>query len=776
MVKYILNVLFLFFAGYALAQPQPCIDPEMTPLCQDACVICDIDGFTGVNNSQVVGIGPSDFCTTFQHNITWIAFIAGSEDLTIEVEVSNCQINWGLEIGIYESLDCETFQQVTFCDTDVDEGETGVFSNNEPLTVGQYYYFVMDGSAGDICNYTVNVTEGTTKVGALQPLDQITGPSLACPNDIQIFSVPHVDGANFTNWYVNGTFVSATADTLEYEFPADGTYQICYEAFNVCDTIPPVCTSILIESRPPVVFDEIICEGDSLHLPQIDTFFTAAGAYNYSFIDSAGCEQVVMGLLDTLPTVYTNLELEFCFGDTVFFGSQALTSTGFYNVPLVASTMCDSVLLLDLSTFLCDIDGGFADDNLLCAGDANGQLVFNLLDGNHPYSFQWEEETGSNLTGTGTSDINSTTIVIPDLIAGVYSITITDASGSIGVFVGQVFEPFYVNAQVETSVYSDANVTCPGSSDGSIQVTPFNGVSPYNYLWNTGEQTDFVDELSSGSYSVTITDSNGCTVIKESTLIDPVPVSAEFTIEEPNCNPTNSGIINASSVDGGTGPYLYAYDGGEFTSNPIYADLLPGQYSVAIEDAYGCRFEESFELLEPNTLVLDLEEQLEICLGDSIQIIPFVNLDNLQYSWSTTSNISCFDCPRPYARPFDDGTYHLTAIMPNGCERSDSVLVTVSKFRKIYFPNVFSPNNDGINDIFRPFSSKEVGQILEFEVYNRWGSQVASFRNLAPNSFTGWNGKLNNEIVDMGVYVWRAKVEYLDGEVIDYKGDVTLVR
>ena len=114
--------------------------------------------------------------------------------------------------------------------------------------------------------------------------------------------------------------------------------------------------------------------------------------------------------------------------------------------------------------------------------------------------------------------------------------------------------------------------------------------------------------------------------------------------------------------------------------------------------------------------------------------------------------------------------------MPNGCERSDSIFITVSKFRKIYFPNIFSPNNDGVNDVFRPFSSKEIGRILEFEVYNRWGSQLAAFQNLAPNANTGWDGQFNNEIVDSGVYVWRANVEYLDGEILDYKGDVTLIR
>lgn len=97
----------------------------------------------------------------------WIGFIAGSTNLTLNVKVFGCQIGAGLEVGIYKSLDCENFQLVSNCDGDIQQGETGVFKNTVPLTIGQYYYFVMDGNNGDVCQYTISVVDGTTAVAEL---------------------------------------------------------------------------------------------------------------------------------------------------------------------------------------------------------------------------------------------------------------------------------------------------------------------------------------------------------------------------------------------------------------------------------------------------------------------------------------------------------------------------------------------------------------------------------------------------------------------------------
>ena len=147
-------LIFLIFSILSLgeinAQPEPCIDPPMmTSLCDDACIICDIDGFEGRHDGSTPGTGPPDFCTIIQHNIRWIGFIAGSVDLEINLAVSNCVQGPGLEIGIYEGINCENYQQVSQCwgaQTAVAEGTSKNFSNTVPLVIGQYYYLVMDGA------------------------------------------------------------------------------------------------------------------------------------------------------------------------------------------------------------------------------------------------------------------------------------------------------------------------------------------------------------------------------------------------------------------------------------------------------------------------------------------------------------------------------------------------------------------------------------------------------------------------------------------------------
>ena len=116
-----ITFLFLFIFQTLFAQPEPCgPNPAMTSFCADACVICDIDGYSGVNDLTATGQGFSNFCTTVYNNMQYIAFIAGSESLTIQVDVGTCiGGNGSLEVGFFESFDCQTFSPITDCNTDI---------------------------------------------------------------------------------------------------------------------------------------------------------------------------------------------------------------------------------------------------------------------------------------------------------------------------------------------------------------------------------------------------------------------------------------------------------------------------------------------------------------------------------------------------------------------------------------------------------------------------------------------------------------------------------
>ncbi|MCB9283871.1 MAG: hypothetical protein H6563_07355 [Lewinellaceae bacterium] len=181
------------FATNLFAQPIPCgPEPDMTSFCVDACVICDIDGYTGINSDPQQGQAPPGFCTSTVHHMQWIAFIAGSTDLKLTVTASNCNSGyWGLEVGIYESLDCQNFNLVSNCDGDINNGQTSVFTNTVPLVIGQYYYFVMDGNNGDVCNYTIHVIEGSTMVPPLPPAEPVAGPPVVCVGEEFVFRSTH---------------------------------------------------------------------------------------------------------------------------------------------------------------------------------------------------------------------------------------------------------------------------------------------------------------------------------------------------------------------------------------------------------------------------------------------------------------------------------------------------------------------------------------------------------------------------------------------------------
>ena len=107
----------------------------------------------------------------------------------------------------------------------------------------------------------------------------------------------------------------------------------------------------------------------------------------------------------------------------------------------------------------------------------------------------------------------------------------------------------------------------------------------------------------------------------------------------------------------------------------------------------------------------------------------------------------------------------------------DEIVVRVRKDRLIYIPNAFTPNDDGFNDLFMIHGGQGVKQIKTFRIFNRWGEILYEGYNFQPNDPDfGWNGKFKEERLNPGVFVYLAEVEFIDGRVEIYKGDVTLVR
>ena len=757
------------------AQPEPCGVDAMTSTCLDACVVCDIDGFTGTNNLTIQGQTFSGFCTTIFHNMSYIAFIAGTENLTLSVSVTNCTIGRGLEIGIFESFDCSTFTPVTACNTDVAPNATATFSNTVPLVVGQHYYLIMDGSMGDICDWTFNVISGSTLVGDLTTSGIIEGAEELCPELSTTYSTTGEVGATFYNWTVNGVEQNSITQEIDLTFPTDGTYQLCVTASNVCDEAPPSCTTINVVSPEPSYLVETLCANDCIEVA--GETVCVSGLYEYVISLPNGCDSLVFLDLIVLPEIASLVEINLCIGETFSIGSTTYSSTGIFVETIANDAGCDSTVTLNLTMIDCEINGTIESTTPVCNGDEDGTLLFSLQNGIPPFTYDWNNITNTSIGGEGTTNL-FTDILIENIPSGVYEINIVDSFGDDIVFIQEVVNPPVLTLAINAVDYNGFNLTCNNADDGVATVVGNGGVLPYTFMWSTGETEMSVNNLAADFYEVEVTDANGCTEVANVMLSEPESLGFIANYINPNCDGAETGIIQLDSIWGGTQPYSFALNESQYSLTDTYENLSSGDFDYSVIDANGCVADTSGSLIAPDIPILFMGEDQEIDLGCDVVISAETNNTSLvDISWTNfESSLECDSCLITDAAPVNDTEYILTVTSIDGCATSDSLFVTVNKIRDVFIPNAFTPNGDGLNDVFFINANKSVSSIKTFKVFNRWGALMYEGTDLAPNqAASGWDGIFQGELMNSGVYVWMAEIEYLDGEVLLMSGDVTIV-
>ncbi|MEM6965790.1 MAG: gliding motility-associated C-terminal domain-containing protein [Bacteroidota bacterium] len=775
--------LFLIFLLLALvetlAQPQPCEDPPtMTSICDDACIICDIDGFEGRHDSSQSGVGPPGFCTVVQHNMQWIAFIAGSEDLKVQLSVSDCVQGFGLEIGIYEGINCQNFQLVSQCwgaAQAVAENTSKTFENTVPLVIGQYYYIVMDGAFGDNCDWKLDVLEGSTQVDPLDTSGELLGDDTVCPEQLIPFSVNAPTGATEFDWTVNGVPVNISNNTIDYSFPTDGNYSVCVIAKNACNEAPPTCRVIQVTSVPDTEIIDVLCEGNTYEVA--DTILSEGGLYEFVLENVEGCDSLVIVDLEELATPMLDVDVDICEGDTLFIGNTPYTQTGIFQETLTSVFDCDSIVNLDLFVIVCNITSTDTPTPPICFGESSGAIDFSVVNGTPPFTYSWAD-LNNLLSGAGNISNVGAIITIEDLPKGTYLITIEDTFGNSDIIVSEVTEPSEMNVGFVASDFNGVNVSCADSDDGNLEATASGGVPGYSFLWSTNQSSSAINNLSAGIYQVTITDQSGCTLVGNYEMIVPATLEVFADFNDPVCDGPNSGFIEVLQSSGGIAPYSYSLDNNIFTDDEIFENLTEGIYEISVMDANGCVATISEILEAPQIPTVDLGENATVDLGTPYTFQTAINNVNLlEVIWTPADGFDCESCLNPNFVPLNTGTYTLIVASEDGCVDTDSILITVNKFRKFFAPNAFSPNFDGYNDYFTLFGGTEVAMIQKLTVFNRWGAVVFEGKEMNPGIETeGWDGRLNGKGVNPDVYVWMADLRFIDGEVISYSGDVTVVK
>ncbi len=338
--------LFLFSYSNSFAQNCPTVD-TLFETCSEAGqftnLIGDLDTLTcwTVPDSNIQDIPPI-FCGSIENN-GWLAFVAGSESLEIGVEVFDCFIGDGLQGQIYS--DCEELIPVSNCWNPATQ--TNGTLNAANLTIGQVYYLMLDGWAGDLCHFNINILEGFTLPPVFEAPDMLIGPTAICPMDTVTFQVVPVVGADGYIWEVpvGADLLSQNENEITVAWGITSG-NICMSAYNESDTTQTLCTFITTSIPDTLTQTDTICEGE------IFVFFgrilSAEGTYQQFEYVGGECNTLHILHLAVLPDIIENLEATICEGESYLFEGNSYEEEGIYSVTYSAQSGCDSILVLDL--------------------------------------------------------------------------------------------------------------------------------------------------------------------------------------------------------------------------------------------------------------------------------------------------------------------------------------------------------------------------------------------------------------------------------------------
>ncbi|HRJ17296.1 MAG TPA: gliding motility-associated C-terminal domain-containing protein, partial [Saprospiraceae bacterium] len=357
-----------------------------------------------------------------------------------------------------------------------------------------------------------------------------------------------------------------------------------------------------------------------------------------------------------------------------------------------------------------------------------------------------------------------------------YDVTVTNADGCEDVSSIFVQQPA---APVTVSITEDRPVTCFGDSDGVLAAQPMGPGTVFSYRWSNGAAARENTGLNAGLYSVTVSNELGCEGSGSYALAQPDLITASLEIEHVNCrNIAQGGAIFIENVRGGTGAYSYSKDGAGFGSAPLFTGLLPGSYDVRIRDERGCTYPFPATVDAPPVLTVSLGEDLLLPLGDSVLLSAETNSPAPVFSWTSSEGDLPGTAQELSVRPLVGAAYTVTVFDTlSFCSVSDVVWIMVDKTRRVFVPNAFSPNEDGYNDRFLVFSGSDVSMVRSFSVFDRSGGMVFRQTDLSPNDpAAGWDGTVRGRHLNPGIFVWVAEIEFVDGEVEVFRGDVMVLR
>jgi len=379
-------------------------------------------------------------------------------------------------------------------------------------------------------------------------------------------------------------------------------------------------------------------------------------------------------------------------------------------------------------------------------------------------SYTWSHGLGTNSSVTVTPATTTT-----------YTVTGSDSQGCSG------------TASVQVEVLTSLSVTIspanPQICEGdNIQLTATSNGNNPQFLWNTGNTNPSitVNPLSTTTYTVDAEDNLGCTGSAQVTVtVNDIPEVDFAAIPTEGCAPLTVSFQNFSEQNM---VYNWNFGNGQSSNlfNPVHSYNSSGNYTVSLtvtnqgcenamtRPAYIQVYPNPVADFRPSSSVVD-EENGEVIFSDMSSGVS-------SWNWSLGDGIGFSTEQSPVYTYSTQGTYNVCQYVQNqfGCADSICKNIIVKPFVSFYIPNAFSPNGDGINEVFHPFGNNIEPDQFTMRIYDRWGKLVF-FTN---NFNTGWDGRdsfgNSSMVLPTGVYVYFIEAKF-DVGIKEYRGIVTLV-
>ncbi|MBW6481458.1 MAG: gliding motility-associated C-terminal domain-containing protein [Vicingaceae bacterium] len=725
-------------------------------------------GITFITWTAIDSLGNTETCTytiTVIDNINPTIVACGAGNQTVNVDAGQCSFTQTANVWDATATDNCTVASITATLTGVTTATGLTTLNGVSFNTGvtNVVWTVTDTVGNtETCTYTITVIDNEFPI------------VYNCPSDITVSNDISMCGA-VVNWipptYTDNCVASMTSSHNPGDYFVVGTTTVTYTVTDSVNNVSTCTFDVTVNDTelPAISCSPLIASCDSLvnynaptatdncgvlsitqiaGLPSGSTFPIGTTTNTFEVVDIhnnvAQCSfDVVIHPTPIITSVSTDvscngfndgsIDITVTNGTTPFvyvWSNSAITedvmnlAPGIYSVTVTDSNSCmstaqDTIVEPTLLTIFAN------NTHVSCYGGSNGAIDITVSGGVLPYTYSWNNSAISE--------------DITNLSVGYYEVTVTDVNGCAIGYSTTITSPDSIAIQTTVN-----NATC-SAANGSIQTQVVGGVMPYTFAWSNSATTMNLYNVVTGSYTLVVTDANGCSSEVTDSIGSVSNLVASLATTDISCYNKEDGEIRVV-ISSGNPPYLYDWSTGGVTS--VVSGLGIGTFSVLLTDSFGCQVNLITTIYQPDPLVVELDAT-EYPSGTNISVyggndgyinsIVYGGTPSYVYLWSNGENT--IDISDLIA-----GEYSLIVTDENGC--TGYARITLVQPNILEMPSGYSPNGDGSNDYF-VIKGVESYPDNEIVVFNRWGNIVFEAKGYK-NEWNGENTK--GEVLPEGTY------------------------